>query len=49
MGSSLARTAWGGFIRAARAIAEAGSFAEFDSSAPFGDLNNFFRDDLKSR
>ena len=49
VGSSLARTAWGGFIRAARAIAEAGSFAEFDSSAPFGDLNNFFRDDLKSR
>jgi 2-methylisocitrate lyase-like PEP mutase family enzyme len=49
VGSSLARTAWGGFIRAAKAIAETGSFAEFDSSAPFGDLNNFFRDDLKSR
>src|SRR3984957_7392768 len=49
VGSSLARTAWGGFIRAAKAIAEDGSFAEFDSSAPFGDLNNFFRDDLEKR
>src|SRR5579862_6880986 len=38
VGSSLARTAWGAFIRAAKEIAEAGSFAEFDGSAPFGDL-----------
>jgi len=49
VGSSLARTAWGAFIRAAKEIAEAGSFAEFDGSAPFGDLNNFFRDGLRSR
>jgi 2-methylisocitrate lyase-like PEP mutase family enzyme len=49
VGSSLARAAWGGFIRAAKAIAEEGSFAEFESCAPFAELNNFFRDDLKNR
>jgi 2-methylisocitrate lyase-like PEP mutase family enzyme len=47
VGSSLARTAWGGFIRAAKAIVEDGSFAEFDSGAPFTELNGFFREDQK--
>lgn len=42
VGSSLARAAWGGFIRAAKAIAEEGSFAGFDGAAPFAELNNFF-------
>jgi len=43
VGSSLARAAWGGFIRAAKAIAEEGSFAGFDDAAPFAELNGFFR------
>ncbi len=47
VGSSLARAAWGGFVRAAKAIAEEGSFAGFDGAAPFAELNGFFRDDLK--
>lgn len=49
VGSSLARAAWGGFIRAAKTIAEDGSFAGFEGSAPFADLNGFFREDLKNR
>jgi 2-methylisocitrate lyase-like PEP mutase family enzyme len=48
VGSSLARAAWGGFIRAAKAIAEEGSFAGFEGAAPFADLNGFFREDVKS-
>jgi len=47
VGSSLARAAWGGFIRAAKAIAEEGSFAGFDGGAPFAELNGFFREDFK--
>jgi 2-methylisocitrate lyase-like PEP mutase family enzyme len=49
VGSSLARAAWGGFIRAAKAIAEEGSFTGFDDAAPFAELNGFFRDDARSR
>jgi 2-methylisocitrate lyase-like PEP mutase family enzyme len=49
VGSSLARAAWGGFMRAAKAIAEEGSFAGFEGSAPFGELNIFFRKDAKAR
>lgn len=45
-GSALARAAWGGFQRAAKAIASQGSFAEFDHAAPFRELNNFFRKDV---
>ncbi len=43
VGSSLARAAWTAFIRAARGIAENGSFDGFDGLVPFGDLNAFFR------
>jgi 2-methylisocitrate lyase-like PEP mutase family enzyme len=49
VGSSLARAAWSGFIRAARLIAEEGSFAGFDGAIPFAELNGFFRNDLKER
>ncbi len=49
VGSSLARAAWGGFIRAARAIADDGSFAAFDDAASFDELNTFFREDAKKR
>jgi 2-methylisocitrate lyase-like PEP mutase family enzyme len=43
VGSALARAAWGGFIRAAKAIAEEGSFAGFDNAVPFAELNGLFR------
>jgi 2-methylisocitrate lyase-like PEP mutase family enzyme len=42
VGSSLARSAWTGFIRAAKAIAEEGSFAGFEGNVPFADLDKFF-------
>lgn len=43
VGSALARAAWGGFLRAAREIAGAGTFDTFADSEPFGALNGFFR------
>jgi 2-methylisocitrate lyase-like PEP mutase family enzyme len=49
VGSSLARAAWGAFIRAARLMREEGDFAGFDGSVAFADLNGFFREDLKGR
>lgn len=49
VGSSLARTAWTGFMRAAKAIAEDGRFSGFDGSVSFGEINEFFRKDLKER
>jgi 2-methylisocitrate lyase-like PEP mutase family enzyme len=49
VGSALARAAWGAFIRAAELIAVDASFAGFDGSAPFAELNDFFRQDLKGR
>ncbi len=42
VGSALARTAWGSFIRAAKAIAEGGTFEGFDGAAPFAELNAVF-------
>ena len=45
VGSSLARAAWTGFINAATAIAEDGSFAGLDGIVPFAELNGFFRQD----
>src|SRR3984885_5166075 len=39
IGGSLARTAWGGFMRAAREIAEKGTFTEFGNGYPGGELN----------
>ena len=44
VGSSLARSAWTGFIRAAKAIAEEGSFAGFEGNVPFSELDSFFHD-----
>jgi 2-methylisocitrate lyase-like PEP mutase family enzyme len=49
VGGSLARAAWGGFMRAARQIAEGGSFGGFCDAAPAADLNAFFREDRKKR
>ena len=39
VGGSLARSAWGGFIRAARQIMDAGSFNGFADAAPSAELN----------
>jgi 2-methylisocitrate lyase-like PEP mutase family enzyme len=43
VGGSLARAAWGGFMRAAREIADKGSFAEFANAYPGGELNKLFK------
>jgi 2-methylisocitrate lyase-like PEP mutase family enzyme len=45
VGSSLARTAWTGFVAASKEIAEQGSFKCFDGLVPYADLNALFRDD----
>ena len=45
VGSALARAAWGGFLRAARGIAEQGRFDGLAEAEPFGELNRFFHDD----
>ncbi len=45
VGSSLARVAWTAFIRAARTIAQEGTFADFDDLVPYAELNDFFRND----
>jgi 2-methylisocitrate lyase-like PEP mutase family enzyme len=42
VGGALARTAWGGFLRAAQEIAEHGTFASFTTGAPGADLNGRF-------
>jgi 2-methylisocitrate lyase-like PEP mutase family enzyme len=42
VGGSLARTAWAGFMRAAREITEQGTFTELASGYPGGDLNKMF-------
>ena len=43
VGGSLARAAWGGFMRAAKEMAEQGTFAELGGGYPGGDLNKMFR------
>jgi 2-methylisocitrate lyase-like PEP mutase family enzyme len=42
VGSALSRVAWGGFLSAARQIADAGSFAGLAGAASFGELNGLF-------
>jgi 2-methylisocitrate lyase-like PEP mutase family enzyme len=42
VGSSLARAAWTGFMRAAQLIAEEGSFSAFDAAVPYAELNKLF-------
>jgi hypothetical protein len=39
----LARAAWGGFLRAAGEILDAGAFQPFEPIAPFRHLNAAFR------
>ncbi len=43
VGSALARVAWGAFMRAARTIAETGSFDAFAEAASFAELDALFR------
>lgn len=43
VGGALARSAWGGFIRAAKDLAEKGSFAGFADAASGADLNSLFQ------
>lgn len=42
VGGALARAAWGGFLRAARGLAEHGRFDGFADAAPGNELNAFF-------
>jgi 2-methylisocitrate lyase-like PEP mutase family enzyme len=49
IGGSLARSAWGGFIRAAKQIAEEGRFDAFADAAPGMEINKFFYKDNKAR
>lgn len=49
LGGALARAAWGGFLRAARMIAEEGRFDGFSDAAAGKDLNAFFAEDLVHR
>jgi 2-methylisocitrate lyase-like PEP mutase family enzyme len=42
VGGSLARVAWGGFFRAAREIADKGTFTELGGGTPGGELNKMF-------
>jgi 2-methylisocitrate lyase-like PEP mutase family enzyme len=43
VGSAFACAAWGGFMRAARGIAESGSFDAFADAAPYAEINDLFR------
>jgi 2-methylisocitrate lyase-like PEP mutase family enzyme len=49
VGGALARSAWGGFMRAARLIAEQGTFDGFAHAASGDELDSFFREDLQKR
>lgn len=42
VGSALARVAWGGFVRAAKQLAEEGSFEGFAAAATFKELDEVF-------
>jgi 2-methylisocitrate lyase-like PEP mutase family enzyme len=45
VGGALARSAWGGFMRMAKEIAEQGTFTGFKDAANGGELNAFFTKD----
>jgi 2-methylisocitrate lyase-like PEP mutase family enzyme len=44
VGGSLARAAWGGFMKASREILQQGTFAELGNGFPGGELNKMFSD-----
>jgi 2-methylisocitrate lyase-like PEP mutase family enzyme len=49
VGGALARSAWGGFMRAAKLLAEQGRFDGFADAASGSELNSFFLPDAKER
>ena len=49
VGGALARAAWGGFLRAARTLAEQGRFDGFADATPGKELDAFFTADVKQR
>ena len=49
VGGALARSAWAGFMRAARLIAEQGRFDAFADAASGAELDAFFEADLAAR
>ena len=49
VGGALARAAWGGFMRAAKDLAEHGRFDGFKDAAPHDELNEFFRANIERR
>ncbi len=49
VGGALARSAWGGFMRAAKLLAEQGQFGGFADAAAGSELNAFFLRDAKER
>ena len=42
VGGALARSAWAGFLAAAREIAERGTFTSFTQAVPFPEINGAF-------
>jgi len=49
VGGALARAAWGGFMRAAKDLADHGRFDGFKDAAPHDELNEFFRAAIERR
>ncbi|MGZ3350181.1 MAG: isocitrate lyase/PEP mutase family protein [Xanthobacteraceae bacterium] len=49
VGGTLARVAWGAFIRATKEIASDGRFDAFKEAAAHAEITGFFRDDMKTR
>jgi 2-methylisocitrate lyase-like PEP mutase family enzyme len=44
VGGALARSAWAGFLAAAREISEHGTFTRLEGGVPFADMNKFFEE-----
>src|SRR5438552_8273086 len=49
VGGALARTAWGGFMRVAKQLAERGGFDALADAAPHAEINHFMREDMMRR
>jgi methylisocitrate lyase len=46
VGGGLARSAWTGFLEAAKEIAERGTFTKLARAVPFDEINGSFADGL---
>jgi 2-methylisocitrate lyase-like PEP mutase family enzyme len=49
VGSALARSAWTGFVQAAKKIANEGSMEGFEGAISFSELEDFFQNDFRER